>query len=66
MQKRSKFESPEGVVLYNCSGLVDMQILKEGKEQILLLIFFVKLEEQYLVLFTCRTLVIGGKLSVKL
>lgn len=37
LQKRSKFESPERVVLYNCSGLVDMQILKEGKEQILLL-----------------------------
>lgn len=29
--------SAEGVVLYNCSGLVDMQMLKEGKEQILLL-----------------------------
>ena len=33
--------SPEGVVLYNCSGLVDMQMLKEGKEQILLLMWVI-------------------------
>lgn len=33
--------SPGGVVLYNCSGLVDMQMLKEGKEQILLLMWVI-------------------------